>query len=309
MDKLRVVAIEDDDFDAKALERLLDRLDAYDVEFVHCSNSDSGRAAIATQEVDVVFLDYRLGSEDGLEVLRAIRREGNHLPVIFLTGQGNERVAAEAARAGGDDYLLKDELSVDRVHRSLTRVLNHHLKEESQHGFEESLYQLATADPLTGLLNRRYFMDRFRDEVQRTARHGNPLCLMLLDIDGFADVNNAVGRERADALLGTVALSLRGLLRVTDHFCRYDGDRFCVALVETEFEEARECADRVWRQVAQSRVATAGGVLVPITCTIILRPVTEMAPNADTALLDAFAELARAKGAGGDAVKTAAARE
>ncbi len=302
MDKLRVLAIEDDDYDALALEELLDRLDAFDVEFIHCADSRAGRHALATNPFDVIFLDYRLGSEDGLEVLRAIRREGIRSPVIFMTGHGNERVAAEAARAGGDDYLLKDDLSVDTVRSSLHRVLEAHLSEESQHGFEETLYQLATSDPITGLWNRRYFMDRLGDEVSRTARFDNPLCLMLLDLDNFGGINEELGRERADAVLGNVAVTLRGLLRVTDQFCRYDGDRFAVALIETDLQEARECADRVRVAVQEAPLKTASGEPLPLTCSIVLRPITEPDPDPDAALIDAFTAIAGAKVEGGNRV-------
>jgi diguanylate cyclase (GGDEF)-like protein len=107
------------------------------------------------------------------------------------------------------------------------------------------LQESATLDVLTGLWNRRVFSDRLSDECARTARYGGPLCLLMLDLDGFKSVNDDYGHVSGDAVLAAVAALLRYTLRVTDLPCRYGGDEFAVILPATGKTDAFAVAEKV----------------------------------------------------------------
>lgn len=305
MNSLNVLAIEDDQYDALQLERMLRDAGTFEIRFEHAQASRGARRVLANRPFDVVFLDYRLGPENGIEVLRAIRGDGHRGPIILLTGAGSERVAAEAARAGGDDYLRKDDLTPATLSDCLERVLARYAGESSRRRFEGSLYELATCDPLTGLFNRRYFTERLGEESLRTARFGNPLTLLVLDVDGFDAIVQDLGREGADAVLGNIGVTLRGLLRVTDLFCRYEADRFAVALIETTEEQAAQCAHKVRSVLAEAPLRSRAGEPMPLRFTIALRPVTEADPDACTLLIEAFSAIVQAKRDGGHRVVVA----
>ena len=105
---LKILLIDDNPADAELLRRLLNKISEFQVEFTHCLDAESGQQALAAEKTDCLLLDYRLGEHDGLEVLASIRALGDDVPIIVLTGAGNEAVAVEAMKRGAQDYMVKD---------------------------------------------------------------------------------------------------------------------------------------------------------------------------------------------------------
>ena len=122
--RLRILAVEDNPADAHILRRLLKRIPAFEIEFVHCVDVEAGRKALDTQEIDCVFWDYQLGNLTGLEVLTSIRETGNDVPIIVLTGAGNEGVAVEAMKGGAQDYMVKDVMARGANPEALRRAIS-----------------------------------------------------------------------------------------------------------------------------------------------------------------------------------------
>ncbi|MDH4139836.1 MAG: diguanylate cyclase, partial [Coriobacteriia bacterium] len=117
----------------------------------------------------------------------------------------------------------------------------------------EMLEQVATSDSLTGLLNRRGFDERLSEEVARGHRYGSPLSLMMMDIDGFKDVNDRLGHAAGDAVLRGVAAVLREGLRETDIPTRYGGDEFALVLPGIRKTEAYAVAEKLREAVSSLR--------------------------------------------------------
>lgn len=108
------------------------------------------------------------------------------------------------------------------------------------------LERLATTDPLTGLGNRRAFDDRIAAEIARAARSGEPLSLLLADVDHFKRYNDHYGHQQGDSCLAQVARALEGVIRrPADHASRYGGEEFALVLPGTSAEGARTMAERV----------------------------------------------------------------
>lgn len=297
---INILAIDDDPVDLQVLRRYLSKIDGLEFELLERTDSDGAHQALATQSIDLVFLDFRLGAENGLHVLKTLRSSGSTCPVIFLTGQGNERIAAEVRRAGGDDYLLKEDLSPESLKASMDFVLEAFAKEQEQIGFDQMLARMATVDQLTGLLKRHVFLERLSQECARAERYRRPLSLLAVDVDGFMNVVHDRGEAAADQILATMAVTLRGVLRTTDHFCRYEADRFLVALTETDRELALGAAARVTTHVRDSAYRADAGEPVDITCSVGVAVLDAEDPNAERALVDAFSAVARAKDRGGN---------
>ena len=136
-------------------------------------------------------------------------------------------------------------------------------------GLRESEYALrvaASTDALTGLSNRRTFMDRAEVEFSRARRHRHTLALVLCDIDHFRQVNDEHGHHVGDELLKALAVAITAELRTTDVCGRLGGEEFAMLLPETPAASAAEVADRLRIRVAGTHVeAEAGPVAVTIS--------------------------------------------
>lgn len=131
---------------------------------------------------------------------------------------------------------------------------------------EESAY-FATYDYLTGTLNRRAFMNRFEQELQRAKRENTPLSLILLDVDFFKQINDTQGHVCGDEILKEIVKCLSEKLRPYDIFGRYGGDEFIVCLPNTTGAEANEVAERLRIHIKESEM-TFDGEIVPTSISI-----------------------------------------
>jgi len=128
---LRILVADDDDDDFFLLKELIQEgIREVRSSIDHVSNMEQIISALEKETWDLLFLDYRMGSHNGIDILKAIRKRGIKTPTILLTGQGDQEVAVDAMKAGASDYIVKSNLSVDM----LTKAVRHSLavfKEEA----------------------------------------------------------------------------------------------------------------------------------------------------------------------------------
>ncbi len=167
---------------------------------------------------------------------------------------------------------------------------------ENAHLFEE-VQRLAITDGLTGLYNRRHFLELAGREFERSRRYDRPLSAILLDIDHFKRVNDTHGHAVGDEVLQALAARFRENVRDIDLLTRYGGEEFAVLLPESDLAAARQAAERLRQSVAETPIETAAG---PLSVTISLG-VALVAPDCqDPATLLRLADeaLYKAKNAG-----------
>lgn len=119
----------------------------------------------------------------------------------------------------------------------------------------QQMQRLATVDSLTGIYNRHSFNERFQQEVERAYLTGNPLSILLMDVDDFKKINDTYGHLQGDLVLQTVANELAINLRMMDVLARYGGDEFVVLLPGIHQAEAQEIAKRLEQAVAVHGIA------------------------------------------------------
>ncbi|HLK36025.1 MAG TPA: diguanylate cyclase, partial [Polyangiaceae bacterium] len=132
----------------------------------------------------------------------------------------------------------------------------------------EDTRRLATVDSLTGLLNRRAFLDAIDRERARSDRNMWPLSLLLLDIDHFKSVNDVHGHAAGDAVLKGVAGVLSKVARRSDLVARWGGEEFVVALPQTGEAGARIAAERARRAIAEAAIKTPAGTPLNVTASV-----------------------------------------
>ncbi|MBT6154079.1 MAG: GGDEF domain-containing protein [Planctomycetaceae bacterium] len=164
--------------------------------------------------------------------------------------------------------------------------------------------KLSQIDPLTGVLNRRTFFERFEREWERTNRGGMSLSCIMLDLDLFKQVNDTHGHPAGDAVLKRVAELLETHCRVNDDVCRYGGEEFCVLLPDTEQDEAATFATRMCAALEQASVSYAGK-MIHVTASFGVAERNERMSNAAELVDAADQALLRAKQAGRNCVETA----
>lgn len=113
------------------------------------------------------------------------------------------------------------------------------------------LREMARTDGLTRLFNRQYFEELARVEVQKSLRYGTNLCLTMMDVDRFKDINDSFGHQTGDEVLRSVAAIMKAETREFDLLGRYGGDEFILLLPETTLEEATSTLARLQLAISQ----------------------------------------------------------
>jgi diguanylate cyclase (GGDEF)-like protein len=118
--------------------------------------------------------------------------------------------------------------------------------------FIQKLSLSSHTDFLTGLWNRRYFYLRLDEEETRATRRKTPLCIAMIDVDGFKKINDTYGHAIGDILLSELAAIFKKNTRSTDIVTRWGGDEFAIIFVETSLADALEIMERIRRKVEKT---------------------------------------------------------
>jgi len=133
---------------------------------------------------------------------------------------------------------------------------------------EDEFKRQARIDFLTGVSNRRYFMEQAEQEILRTSRYDAPLSFFMLDIDLFKQVNDTYGHKSGDIVLKRMAAVCRETLREIDIIGRVGGEEFAILLPETDKAEAAEVAERLRAVLANQKVPLEAGIPIQFTVSI-----------------------------------------
>ena len=249
-ESVRVVLVEDNPGDALLVQEML--REAGDGAVLNtCQALKQAESPISAGLADLVLLDLSLPDAHGLDGLHRLRSIAPDVPVVVLSALNDDRVALEAVQAGAQDYLMKDRVDPPALSKAIRYALERQ-RSERRHA------RLALRDALTSLPNRVLFADRLEQTIARGLRRSTHpvepgvVLLMLVDVDGFAELNARAGHATGDRLLIELAARLREHLREGDTVARLGGDEF-VILCEDVLDDAAGLA-------LAERLATLVGV-------------------------------------------------
>jgi diguanylate cyclase (GGDEF)-like protein len=239
----------------------------------------------------------------GGQIVRAV----DHTCTLFPHTMRDQLVIPVHVENVGDMAVLATSTTGDYVallSDDILGALQNHIQSAltNAHKYDAIRRQVVT-DHLTGLYNRRYFMNRAGEEIERSLRHQAPLSVLMVDIDHFKEFNDTYGHATGDRVLQTVARAMKDALRKPDICSRHGGEEFAVLLPSTPGENAYYVAERVRRTLSGTRYTGLG---LPAEANITISVGVATCPR-DATDLDALMELAdqalyRAKGAGRDQV-------
>lgn len=162
---------------------------------------------------------------------------------------------------------------------------------------EEELRRWATTDSLTGMFNRRHFLEHSEREMQRALRYGRSMAVLIFDVDLFKTINDRFGHAVGDEALKTIAQVAAACLRETDVLGRLGGEEFGVLLPETDAPGAADLAERLRAAIAAAAL-TANGEAVALSISIGVAMLHPSDTSVDALLVRADQALYRAKHAG-----------
>lgn len=254
----------------------------------------------------LVILDWEMPGLDGVDLCSRIKasQSGRFTYVILLTSRSCSGDLVHGLRSGADDYLTKPVNQQELEARVLVGRRNVALHAELEL-VRRRLQEQATRDPLTGMLNRRGFVDFLEQEIGAAGA----MSLVMLDVDHFKAVNDRWGHQAGDDVLAGVAERIREALPERARAGRYGGEEFIIGLPGATCEEAAETAERIRQAIAARTFATSAGP-VRVTASLGFYS-TERGSCVDSSALLHVADeaLYRAKGSGRNCVVQAGGPE
>lgn len=170
--QLKILIVDDDEVDRMAVRRFL-RASEVEIQITEATNYQDAKELMFKNRFDCVLIDYRLPDQDGLTLLREIRQQGVKIPLIILTGHGDEEIAVDLMKAGASDYLNKFRLSPLRLNQALQNALRLYAAEQEAATAKQQKEQLAkqkedfisriTHDLRTPLLSANRMLELFQE--------------------------------------------------------------------------------------------------------------------------------------------------
>jgi diguanylate cyclase (GGDEF)-like protein len=251
--------LEDNDDSADAVAAALTQIDPR-YEIRRAEQLADARHIVRTEPIDIALIDLTLPDADGRDAVFALKVENPDLPLVAFTGRDFDDLALDLVRHGVQDFLRKDETSMQRIHQALQLAMERHEQ-------DRVLRRQANYDALTGVLNRSQTWSHLLRAISHAKRGQSLGAVMLLDIDDFKMVNDRFGHHVGDMVLKELAARLSSVVRVGDGVGRIGGDEFVVVLEQTDTSEHAMAAARKMHEVTSFNVPVEE-VRVPVTISI-----------------------------------------
>ncbi len=275
MSGITILVIDDDASVHRAVERRLEGV----VDQVLKADTPTKGLRIAIQEKpDVILLDINMPQIDGFKVCRHLNENpGTHdIPILFLTADRNSDNLAKALDAGASDYILKPFNAVELKARVRVALRTKQMI--------DLLRERARIDAVTGLNNRAAMDDALIAATSAFHRTGQPVALLMIDLDHFKQINDTYGHGVGDDVIRRVGTSIRAGCRPYDIACRFGGDEFGVILGQTDTACAEQISQRILNGINRLKIRAKGND-VDVTCSGGVASATEMPSDFDPANL------------------------
>lgn len=215
----------------------------YDVENVNYF-SDPSEFLNSDFNYDLLIVDLFMPKYDGEDLIIKIREKNDVAIIILITAYNNGNVISRCLTLGANEFILKP-LNLNLFMAVLDSCITQYKLKNQAIINTQKLFELATRDGLTGIYNRTFFINSFKEKAAETLRTKLPFSFILLDIDHFKSINDEFGHLKGDYVLKELASILKHNLRETDVLCRWGGEEFIILLSNTSLDNAIKLAEKL----------------------------------------------------------------
>lgn len=265
-------------------------------------------AAVGHGRPDLFLVAATATTFDGLRLVASLRTSAGsrNIPILAVCDADHRDGALRALDLGAHDvaYLPLDDEELSARVRTIVKRKRY---VESMRSFLDRGLEMAVTDQLTGLNNRRYLTNQLQGLVMRAARGGEPVSVILADIDHFKSINDTFGHDAGDEVLKALAARLSTNLRPSDMPCRYGGEEFVIVMPNTFPDFAAMVAERLRRDVAGAPFGIGEGRELVVTASFGVAGTGVGVDTAERLMKRADEALYRAKQAGRNRVVAEAA--
>jgi two-component system cell cycle response regulator len=292
--RTRILVVDDVPDNVEILEA---RLASRGYEVVTASSGKQALERVSEEPPHLILLDVMMPEMDGHQVARTIKDDDGlpFIPIILVTALNEAEDVVQGLESGADDYIAKPynfrELEA-RV-RAMLRIKflqdELDLKNRELELANRRLKKLSITDGLTELFNHRHVHELLHDEYERSARTGESVAVVMMDLDRFKAINDTYGHPTGDVILYETAQIIKETAREIDMVGRYGGEEFIAILPETDEEPAANFAERV-RAAVEEHVFRDGATEVRMTVSCGVASLTAEGMDSPEALLKAADE-------------------
>ena len=220
--------------------------------------------------VDLLIINANARTFDGLRLAAQIRSDEitRNLPILIAIDPDERPRMVKALELGINDVLPRPIDPQELSARVRTQIKRKRYTDFLRQNLDHSL-ELAVTDQLTGLHNRRYMTGQLSALVTRAAKGGDPVGLLMIDIDHFKKINDTFGHDVGDEVLREFAVRVATNVRAIDLPCRFGGEEFVVVMPGASLAAAERVAERIRSHVSGSPFRVAGGTeLLTVTISV-----------------------------------------
>ena len=242
---LRVLIVDDSPEDAEMAKDLLEGEQSREYSCYTCNNAEDAVMELKYVSYDVMLLDFNMPGFDGIWVLSEMQLQCLSVPVVFITGLGNEQLAVQALKMGAQDYLPKSALTRCK----LKGAINYAIKSKL---LDSTVAVEAARDSLTGMMTRCVFKQTLENAIARSLRTGANFTVLLVNLDEFTEIYDCFGSRLWNNLVMDVCGRIHAHIRDCDSLARFDENTFAVLLEGTGARGLKDCevvAQRIYDAV------------------------------------------------------------
>ncbi len=295
------------DSDNPSREHLRGALEAEHFTLFEATSRVDALVCFQQQRPNLVLITLHPQNTEGYEIAKEIKANSrwSHEPILFLSAESSEEQISAALESGGDDFIstpfprslllakINTQLRIQTLNSALQdniRQLEREIEEEKQ--IQQELHNITNNDPLTGLLNRQFFLIYLMQKIKESTLSKNTMSLLIVDVINFRRINTVYGHEAGDIILKEITTRLEKQINRQQVIARIGGDHFAVLCEEcsgSDLTDVEQLAGNLLQALKSPYMLNDGEVMLGFNVGISLYPkhcdsAESMLRCADTAL-------------------------